>query len=101
MPVAAPMCVAMLAPVVRPRAARPLTRRSWLGRAGALAGARLVDYRPSRILERWPRGRRRRFAKPLYGPKAVSRVRIPPSPQLLLVGHHGAHVRLFVLDQLA
>src|SRR4051812_32676317 len=32
-------------------------------------------------LERWPRGRRRRFAKPLYGPKAVSRVRIPPSPQ--------------------
>src|SRR5262249_21923189 len=31
-------------------------------------------------LERWPRGRRRRFAKPLYGPKAVSRVRIPPSP---------------------
>src|SRR6516162_4178078 len=34
-----------------------------------------------RHMERWPRGRRRRFAKPLYGPKAVSRVRIPPSPQ--------------------
>ena len=32
------------------------------------------------VLERWPRGRRRRFAKPLYGHKAVSRVRIPPSP---------------------
>ena len=37
-------------------------------------------------LERWPRGRRRRFAKPLYGPKAVSRVRIPPSPQVLPAG---------------
>ena len=33
-----------------------------------------------RHVERWPRGRRRRFAKPLYGLKAVSRVRIPPSP---------------------
>src|SRR4029078_2515262 len=33
-------------------------------------------------LERWPSGRRRRFAKPLYGPKAVSRVRIPHSPQI-------------------
>src|SRR5205814_8489577 len=39
----------------------------------------------ARILERWPRGRRRRFAKPLYGPKAVSRVRIPPPPQVLPV----------------
>jgi hypothetical protein len=29
---------------------------------------------------RWPSGRRRRFAKPLYGPKPVSRVRIPASP---------------------
>src|SRR5262249_49958198 len=29
---------------------------------------------------RWPSGRRRRFAKPLYGPKPVSRVRIPSSP---------------------
>ena len=32
-------------------------------------------------LERWPRGRRRRFAKPLYGLKPVSGVRISPSPQ--------------------
>src|SRR6478672_5736222 len=57
-----------------------------------------------KYLERWPRGRRRRFAKPLYGPKAVSRVRIPPSPQVspdLLVGHDGAHLRALVLDQLA
>ena len=32
------------------------------------------------ILERWLRGRKRRFAKPLYGLIPVSRVRIPPSP---------------------
>jgi hypothetical protein len=29
---------------------------------------------------RWPSGRRRRFAKPLYGLKPVPRVRIPASP---------------------
>src|SRR5208282_2765521 len=30
--------------------------------------------------ERWPRGLRRRFAKPLCGLKPVPGVRIPPSP---------------------
>ena len=46
------------------------------------AGYLMVQPVPStrRHVERWPRGRRRRFAKPLYGLKAVSRVRIPPSP---------------------
>src|SRR3954453_20092880 len=46
------------------------------------AGYLMVQPVPStrRHVERWPRGRRRRFAQPLYGPKAVSRVRIPPSP---------------------
>jgi hypothetical protein len=33
---------------------------------------------------RWPSGRRRRFAKPLYGLKPVSRVRIPASPPIVL-----------------
>src|SRR3954471_6400130 len=33
--------------------------------------------------ERWPSGLRRRFAKPLYGLKPVSGVRIPPSPPVL------------------
>src|SRR5215471_6112636 len=47
---------------------------------GALAPWTPLLYRSAPTLERWPRGRRRRFAKPLYGPKAVSRVRIPPSP---------------------
>src|SRR3954470_20351944 len=39
-----------------------------------------ASSRPTGCDSAWPRGRRRRFAKPLYGPKAVSRVRIPPSP---------------------
>ena len=37
------------------------------------------------ILERWLRGRKRRFAKPLYGLIPVSRVRIPPSPYFSFV----------------
>jgi hypothetical protein len=57
-------------------------RESCAGRATPLWFARAVF---GRHMERWPRGRRRRFAKPLYGPKAVSRVRIPPSPQVLPV----------------
>lgn len=32
------------------------------------------------VLERWLSGRKRRFAKPLYGLNPVSRVRIPASP---------------------
>src|SRR5208282_3965669 len=35
--------------------------------------------------ERWQSGRMRRFAKPLYGLTPVPRVRIPPSPPLLLL----------------
>src|SRR5216110_2580186 len=69
-----------------PRAGRPGRARDSrrepvrsLARAGTfLYVARAVQT----ALERWPRGRRRRFAKPLYGPKAVSRVRIPPSPPI-------------------
>ncbi len=38
-----------------------------------------VSYTCRRAV-RWPSGRRRRFAKPLYGLKPVSRVRIPASP---------------------
>src|SRR6185295_2403187 len=53
-----------------------------LVKAAPACGGRPRRLSSPRILERWPRGRRRRFAKPLYGPKAVSRVRIPPSPQL-------------------
>src|SRR5579863_4811651 len=34
--------------------------------------------------ERWQSGRMRRFAKPLYGLTPVPRVRIPPSPPVLL-----------------
>src|SRR6185312_1758502 len=50
-----------------------------------------------RHLERWPRGRRRRFAKPLYGPKAVSRVRIPPSPQR---GHYTVEYREVMMNRM-
>ena len=39
---------------------------------------RLHVYLPSAV--RWPSGRRRRFAKPLYDLKVVPRVRIPASP---------------------
>lgn len=39
--------------------------------------------------ERWPRGLRRRFAKPLYGCKAVPGVRIPPSPPFYKM--HSSH----------
>jgi hypothetical protein len=54
----------------------------WPGRTHACA---LRQGEASRILKdlcavRWPSGRRRRFAKPLYGLKPVSRVRIPSSP---------------------
>ena len=38
-------------------------------------------YTNFEVLERWLRGRKRRFAKPLYGLIPVSRVRIPPSPK--------------------
>ena len=38
-----------------------------------------------RTPERWQSGRMRRFAKPLYGLTPVPRVRIPPSPPLLLL----------------
>ena len=37
-----------------------------------------------RTPERWQSGRMRRFAKPLYGLTPVPRVRIPPSPPVLL-----------------
>ncbi len=50
---------------------------------------------------RWPRGRRRRFAKPLYGLKPVSRVRIPASPPPILEFGHRViwlfgHLDLFI-----
>jgi hypothetical protein len=58
------------------------------GAKPACARAQNLDLRSVAIsskyqasLERWPRGRRRRFAKPLYGLKPVSGVRISPSPQ--------------------
>ena len=38
----------------------------------------------SRTPERWQSGRMRRFAKPLYWLIPVPRVRIPPSPPVLL-----------------
>src|SRR5438876_8001290 len=80
-----------------PRAGRPGRARDSrrepvrsLARAGTfLYVARAVQT----ALERWPRGRRRRFAKPLYGPKAVSRVRIPPSPLMLAGAEEKARSR--------
>src|SRR5271169_2416393 len=44
----------------------------------------MINYKPA-TPERWQSGRMRRFAKPLYGLTPVPRVRIPPSPPLLLL----------------
>lgn len=50
------------------------------GRAGKLPRSRSRSHWPASSPETWPRGRRHSPAKGAYGPKPVSRVRIPPSP---------------------
>ena len=60
----------------RPHREVPLVRNHLAGSAGDCGS---YTYRSA---VRWPSGRRRRFAKPLYGLKAVSRVRIPASPPI-------------------
>ena len=66
-----------------PPPATPSARRALIACGPDSPSSRESVKRTPDGLERWPRGRRRRFAKPLYGPKAVSRVRIPPSPLTL------------------
>jgi hypothetical protein len=53
---------------------KPGTKRGFFWRA------RQIKNPGGSFAEGWPSGRRRRFAKPLYGLKAVSRVQIPAPP---------------------
>ena len=53
-----------------------------------------VDY-SNFFSERWPSGRRQRFAKPSYEFKLVPRVRIPPSPVTSSFGQAGHAARFF------